>query len=64
MDYEAAKFNVSKIFEQSNKSHQNFIEFNEYVIATTFMRKEVCEKTLKKIFDELDTNKDKVISLE
>jgi len=28
------------------------------------MRKEVCEKTLKSIFDELDTNKDQVISLE
>ena len=28
------------------------------------MRKKVCEKTLKKIFDELDTNKDKVISFE
>lgn len=28
------------------------------------MRKEVCEKTLVKIFEELDTNKDKVISFD
>lgn len=64
MDYETARANVSKIFEQTNKSQENYIEFNEYVIATTLMRKEVCEKTLRRIFDELDSNRDQVISLE
>ena len=34
------------------------------MLATSFMRKEVCEKTLVKIFEELDTNKDKVISFD
>jgi hypothetical protein len=34
------------------------------VAATAFVRKDVREKTLEKIFSELDTNNDKIISLD
>ena len=62
VDAQTATRSVQAIFAQSQKSHDNFIEYNQFVIATTFVRKEVCDKTLRKIFDELDTNKDEVIS--
>jgi Ca2+-binding EF-hand superfamily protein len=39
IDREAAQESVGKIFAQSRKSHENFLEFHEYVTATTFVSK-------------------------
>lgn len=64
IDRQAAEDSVSKIFAQSRKSHENFLEFHEYVTATTFVSEEIYEKSLVKIFGELDTNKDGRISQE
>lgn len=33
-------------------------------MATIFMKKEMVEKILRKMFDQLDTNKDEIVSLD
>ena len=62
VDQETAKENVKAIFANQEKSEESSLEFHQFVMATAFMKKEVCEKTLKKIFDQLDMNKDKMIT--
>jgi Ca2+-binding EF-hand superfamily protein len=64
VDHDTAAENVQKIFAECGKTHEQALDFNEYVVATSLMSSKICEKTLCKIFDELDTNKDRVISLE
>lgn len=62
IDHSIAVEHVKKIFSQSNKSENCSLEFNEYLSATTFMKKEIFERSLEKIFDEIDIDKDRKIS--
>lgn len=64
MDYDRAVASVSKIFAQAGKGHHHCLQFHEYVAATTSVTREVYERSLVKMFDELDCNKDGQISPE
>lgn len=61
---EEAKVRVAEIFAQQNKNEDQSLEFHDFIAATTLVSEDVCERAMAKLFDELDRNKDGVISRE
>ena len=56
---EKAKEYASKIFLNLDKDKNGSLDFNEFVMGSMDISKIIEQQTIKKIFKELDINKDK-----
>ena len=61
---EKAKDYASRIFNNLDKDKSRSLDFNEFVMGSMDISKIISEQTLKKIFKELDVNRDRLIDRE
>ncbi len=64
LNEQEAESYIDKIFNSIDKNNNEYLEYSEFVMATSLISKHISEEELEKIFKEIDYNQDGYITPE